>query len=470
MSLGDTNHAVVTVGIDLLADALAAQGVTTWPVDWQPPPAGSEEALRRVMLDPRRVDANQTALDRMLGAHAALVDVRPASEALGLQPGQFLHAGPPITWDRASGPLRGALVGAVLFEGWADTPETAEAELARGTYAWEPCHHRGAVGPMAGVVSPSMWVFELTDDAHDRRAWCSLNEGLGRVLRYGAYGPDVITRLHWMTDVLGPALKAATRSIGAIDIKAIVAQMVQMGDEGHNRNRAGTLMLLKEWLPALVASELDAVDLAEVVRFVAGNDHFFLNLVMPACKLITSAGADIPGSTVVTTMARNGTDFGIQVSGTGDMWFTGPAQLPDGMYLGNFGPDDANPDIGDSAITETAGIGGFAMATAPAIVRFVGGTAADAFATTHRMYDICVGENPAWALPALEFRGTPTGIDVTAVLRSGVLPQINTGMAGRVAGVGQVGAGLVTPPMGCFVQAIAALADVAPDIADPIDG
>jgi hypothetical protein len=469
MSLGPTNPAIVTVGIDLLADALASQGVSTQPVEWQPPPAGTEDALQRIMLDPRRVNANRAALDAMLGARAALVDVRPASEALGLQPGQFLHAGPPITWDRASGPLRGALIGAVLFEGWADDAETAEAELARGTYAWEPCHHRGAVGPMAGVVSPSMWMFELVDEVHDQRAWCSLNEGLGRVLRYGAYGPDVITRLHWMTDVLGPALQTTTRSIGAIDVKAIVAQMVQMGDEGHNRNRAGTLMLLKEWLPALVSSGLDAGDLAEVVRFVAGNDHFFLNLTMPACKLVTSAGADIPGSTVVTTMTRNGTDFGIQVSGTGDAWFTGPAQLADGMYLGNYGPDDANPDIGDSAITETAGIGGFAMATAPAIVRFVGGTAADAFATTQRMYDICVGENPAWALPALEFRGTPTGIDVTAVVRSGVLPQINTGMAGRVAGVGQVGAGLVTPPMECFIDAIAALADAAPAITDPID-
>jgi hypothetical protein len=470
MSVSQTSPVIVTAGIDLLADALASQGVTTQSVQWQPPPAGTEDALQRVMLDPRRVDANRAALDAMLGARAVLVDVRLASEALGLQPGQFLHAGPPISWDRASGPLRGALIGAVLFEGWADTADTAEAQLARGTYTWEPCHHRGAVGPMAGVVSPSMWVFELVDETHDRHSWCSLNEGLGKVLRYGAYGPDVITRLRWMSDVLGPALQTATRSIGAIDIKAIVAQMVQMGDEGHNRNRAGTLMLLKEWLPALVSSGPDATDLAEVIRFVAGNDHFFLNLTMPACKLITSAGADIPGSTVVTTMARNGTDFGIQVSGTGETWFTGPAQLIHGMYLGTYGPDDANPDIGDSAITETTGIGGFAMATAPAIVRLVGGTVADAFATTLRMYDICVGENPAWALPALEFRGTPTGIDVTAVVRSGMLPQINTGMAGRVAGVGQVGAGLVTPPMECFIEAIAALADAAPDITEPVLG
>jgi len=200
------------------------------------------------------------------------------------------------------------------------------------------------------------------------------------------------------------------------------------------------------------------------VRFVAGNDHFFLNLVMPACKLLTDAARDVPGSGVVVAMARNGTDFGIQVSGTGDRWFTGPANTPQGLYLGDYGPDDANPDIGDSAITETAGIGGFAMAAAPAIVRFVGGDVPFALGTTRRMYEITRAENPAFAIPVLEFRGAPTGIDVTAVVRTGILPQINTGMAGRVAGVGQVGAGLVTPPAEVFPAAVQALAELAPPV------
>jgi Protein of unknown function (DUF1116) len=449
---------VVTAGVSLLDDALHAQGVATTAVDWSPPVPGTEDALATVMLDPRRAAANAEAIERMTRATASLVDVRPAAQCLGLESGHFLHAGPPVTWQRASGPLRGALIGAVLLEGLAESPEQAEHRLESGEFTWEPCHHRGAVGPMAGVVSPSMWMFELVDDANGRTAWCSLNEGLGKVLRYGAYSPDVIERLQWMSAVLGPALQRATTERGPIDIKSIIAQMIQMGDEGHNRNRAGTLMVLKEWLPDLVASGRPASEVAEVVRFVSGNDHFFLNLVMPACKLITKAANGIPGSTVVTTMARNGTDFGIQVSGTGEEWYTGPAQIADGLYLGSFGPDDANPDIGDSAITETAGIGGFAMATAPAIVRFVGGSVADALSTTRRMYDICVGENPHWALPIMDFRGTPTGIDVTAVLRTGHLPQINTGMAGKVAGVGQVGAGLVTPPMECFTSAITGLA------------
>jgi hypothetical protein len=314
---------------------------------------------------------------------------------------------------------------------------------------------------MAGVVSPSMWVYVLRDEAHDRTSWCTLNEGLGAVLRYGAYGPDVLRRLRWMSTVLGPALQSAVRARGPVDVKAIVAQMLHMGDEGHNRNRAGTLMLLRDLLPHLVESGLSTADVAEVARFVGGNDHFFLNLVMPAAKLQTAAAAGIPGSTVVTAMARNGTDFGIQVAGTGGTWFTGPAGVPEGLFLGDYGPDDANPDIGDSAITETAGLGGFAMAGAPAIVRFVGGTVADAVRTTNEMYEITLAENPAYAMPSLDFRGAPTGIDVTRVLRTGILPQINTGIAGRVAGTGQVGAGLVTPPMACFVAAARALAGAA---------
>jgi hypothetical protein len=458
-----TPPAVVTAGAALLADALAQQAVEVSPVLWQPP-AGDPGVVAAVMGDRRRRDANRRALEAMLGAEAHLFDVLPASEALGLERGQFLHAGPPVDWDRASGPLRGALIGALLFEELAETPEEAERLLAAGDrVSWEPCHGRGAVGPMAGVISPSMWVFCLRDEANANTAWCSLNEGLGKVLRYGAYGAEVIERLRWMTAVLGPLLQHAVRAGDPVDVKAIVAQMIQMGDEGHNRNRAGTLMFLREVLPAMIDSGFPSADVAQAVRFVSGNDHFFLNLVMPACKLTTRAAADIPGSTVVTVMARNGTDFGIQTAGTGDRWFTAPANTPEGLFLGAYGPEDANPDIGDSAITETAGIGGLAMATAPAIVRFVGGSVPDALATTQRMYDITVGENPAYAIPILEFRGTPTGIDVTKVVRSGVLPQINTGMAGRVAGTGQVGAGLVTPPMECFTAALEALAAAVPN-------
>ena len=458
---------VISVGASMFADAVAAQAVPVTSVDWRPPMPGTEDDLATVLADPRRRDANARALAATLDVQATLVDVAPAFELLGLERGQFLHAGPPITWDRASGPLRGALMGGAALEGLVDDPEDAVALFEAGSsVSLEPCHHHASVGPMAGVVTPSMWMFVLEDPATGRRTHCTLNEGLGKVLRYGAYSPEVLTRLRWMGDVLGPLLQGAVRAVrdsdaGPVDVTAILTQMLQMGDEAHNRNRAGTLMLLRDLAPALVASGADAPHVAEALRFVGGNDHFFLNLAMPACKLALDAARDIPGSTMVVAMARNGTDFGIQVSGTGDAWFTGPAQLADGLFLGDYGPDDANPDIGDSAITETAGIGGFAMATAPAIVRFVGGSVPDALATTRRMHEITLGENPRWSVPVLEFQGTPTGIDVTRVCRTGILPQINTGMAGKVAGVGQVGAGLVTPPAEIFPAALSALAEAA---------
>jgi hypothetical protein len=452
---------VVGVGAGLLADAVEAQAAGVTRVDWRPPMPGTEDDLVAVAADTRRRAANEQALAAVLGVTAHLVDVGPASEVLGLERGEFLHAGPPIGWDRASGPLRGALMGGAALEGLVDDPEDAAALFEAGSVSLEPCHHRRTVGPMAGVVTPSMWAFVLEDPATGARTHCTLNEGLGKVLRYGAYAPEVLERLRWMGAVLGPLLRDAVRAAGPVDVTGILTQMLQMGDEAHNRNRAGTLMLLRDLSPAMVASGASPSDVAEAMRFVGGNDHFFLNLAMPACKLALDAARDVPGSTMVVAMARNGTDFGIQVSGTGDEWFTGPAQLADGLYLGDHGPADANPDIGDSAITETAGLGGFAMATAPAIVRFVGGSVPDALATTRRMHEITLGENPRWTIPVLDFRGVPTGIDVTRVCRTGILPQINTGMAGRVAGVGQVGAGLVTPPAEVFPKALARLAELA---------
>ncbi len=455
----DPADGIVSTGVSILADALTEQAVDVSRVDWRPPMEGTETDLATVATDPLRVEANAKALAAYLGVQGNLVGVAPASKVLGLEKGQFLHAGPPLLWENASGPMRGALLGAAAFEGLVDDPEDAASLFEAGTsVSLEPCHHRSAVGPMAGVVSPSMWMWIIEDPQDGRRTYCSLNEGLGKVLRYGAYSPEVLDRLRWMADVLGPVLGKATEATGPVNVTSILGQMLQMGDEAHNRNRAGTLMLLRDLAPAMAQLGVDAKDLAQVFSFIGGNDHFFLNLGMPACKLALDAARDIEGSSMVVAMARNGTEFGIQTSGTGDEWFTGPAQVAEGLYLGDYGPDDANPDIGDSAITETAGIGGFAMATAPAIVRLVGGTVPDALATSRRMREITLGENDRWSIPVLEFMGAPTGIDVSKVCRTSILPQINTGMAGAVAGVGQVGAGLVTPPAEIFPQALAALA------------
>jgi hypothetical protein len=451
--------AVVSAGVELFASTLRDQGAELIEVDWRPPLDGLGPEIARILADPRTAGANATALERVLAAEPHWVGVTTAHEALGIERGQFLHAGPPITWERASGPLRGALIGAMLAEGMADTPEQAEAVAERGGIELAPCHHHGAVGPMAGVVAPSMPMFVVENGAFGNRAHCTLNEGLGKVLRYGAYGPDVLERLEWMRTVLGPALAAAIGRLGSLDLRAVIAQALQMGDELHNRNRAASALIVREIVPPLLEAGIDPGELAEVVRFVNSNEHFFLNLGMPAAKATMDPARGIDGSSLVVAMARNGTDFGIQVSGTGDAWFSGRAAVPDGLFFGDFGPDDANPDIGDSTIMETAGVGGFAMACAPAIVRFVGGHAADALEATRSMYAITAGEHTHFQVPILEFRGTPVGIDVTRVARTGILPFVNTGIAGRVAGTGQVGAGLVTPPADAFTAAVRALAE-----------
>ena len=360
--------AVVTVGAPVLDEALAAQGVPTVPVEWRPPPAASREAVLSLTARPGTGGANRTAVERMAAVRPRLVDVLPAAEAVGIGPHQLLHAGPPVDWDAASGPLRGAIVGACLYEGWAGTPEEAEALASSEIIELSPCHDHGCAGPMAGIVSPSMPLWSVTD-GNGRTTRSTLNEGLGKVLRYGAFGPAVTERLEWMQRVLGPALAAALRRHGPVDVGSLIASMVAMGDEGHNRNRAGTSLLVRALAPDLVRTiddgERGAGEVADVLAFVDSNDHFLLNVVMAAAKLVADAGAGVPGSSVVVAMARNGTEFGIRVSGTADRWFTAPAAVPDGLFLGGYGPGDANPDIGDSAITETVGLGGFAMAAAP---------------------------------------------------------------------------------------------------------
>ncbi|HPE37323.1 MAG TPA: DUF1116 domain-containing protein, partial [Spirochaetales bacterium] len=291
------------------------------------------------------------------------------------------------------------------------------------------------------------------------KAYCTLNEGLGKVLRYGAYGPEVIERLRWMRDELAPVLSEALAARGHLDMKTIIAQVLQMGDEGHNRNRAGTSIVIRELAPFIVALDRPRDQLAKVLSFLNANDHFFLNLTMPSAKCTVDAAAGIEGSSIITTMARNGTEFGIRLSGLPGRWFTGPAGVVDGLYLPGYGPEHAARDIGDSVITETSGIGGFAMAAAPAIVKFVGGSPADAVNVTLRMYEITAAENDAYQIPALDFRGTPTGIDVRKVVDTGILPAINTGIAHKDPGIGMVGAGLVKPPENAFRDALIAFAD-----------
>jgi hypothetical protein len=413
---------VVSAGAALLTEALEAEHVR---VDWRPP-------LEQLAPDGEVDEANRTAVAHMLAARPQLVGVGVALEVVpGMREDLLLHSGPPLSWESASGPMRGALDGALRLE------DRSSADL-------EPCHEHMAVGPMAGVISASMPVVVVEDRVSGVRAYSNLNEGLGRVLRYGANDSDVLERLRWMGSVLGPDLRRALEE-GPIDLGTINQKAVQMGDELHNRHRAATSMLFRE----LALRGLSRPSLS----FIDQNDYFYLNLAMASAKAACEAAAGVPRSTLVVTMARNGTEFGIRVSGDPERWFTAPAEVPEGLFLGSYQQAEANPDIGDSAITETYGLGGFAMAAAPAITRVVGGSARTALEATVEMYEITLAESPVHQVPALDFRGTPTGIDVRRVVETGIRPLINTGIAHREPGIGQIGAGLVRAPLEPFLAA-----------------
>lgn len=404
--------------------------------------------------------ANTTALERMMSARPLLTGLAPARAVIpGMKDNLLLHAGPPIEWARMSGPLRGAVIGALLFEGLAKDEAQAVALAERGEVEFAPCHEHDTVGPMAGVTSASMLVHVVENVTHGNKAYCNLNEGLGKVLRYGAYSEDVLTRLRWLNDTLGPLEAEALKLSGGLDLRALIAEALHMGDEGHNRNRATTLIFLRNLAAFIVRATKNRDLAADVLKFMGENPLHALNAVMAACKAMCDAAHGIEGSTLVTAMTRNGTDFGIRVSGLPGRWFTAPAQIPVGLFFPGFIQEDANPDIGDSAITETAGIGGFAMATAPAIVTFIGGTPKDALHATLEMYEITAAEHKHFTLPPLDFRGSPTGIDIRKVVELGITPRINTGIAHKNAGVGQVGAGLVRPPLEIFEQAVLAYAE-----------
>jgi hypothetical protein len=404
--------------------------------------------------------ANREALRRILASEPVLVDVRLAKDAIPQLPDRtILHAGPPIGWDRMCGPMRGAVAGAIVFEGWAPDLEAASRLAASGEIRFEPNHHYDAVGPMTGMTTRNMAVLVVENRAFGNRAFCTVNEGIGNVMRFGGNDREVIDRLKWMAAVAGPALGAAIRNRDGVPLKPLIARGLAMGDEMHMRNAACSSLILRELAGDL--ADTATRDLGRILRFVAGNDMFFLNVAMAMAKATVAPAHGIAHSTVVTTMARNGTDFGIRVSGTGDRWFTGPAQPAKGLLFAGFTEADANPDIGDSCITETVGLGGFAMAASPAVVGFIGaGTLADAIGYTRSMREITLGTNTDWALPTLDMAGVPTAIDIRKVLATGLLPVINTAIANRLPGRGQIGAGVVHPPLACFEQALVAFADM----------
>ncbi|MFZ2648707.1 MAG: DUF1116 domain-containing protein [Burkholderiaceae bacterium] len=461
---------VINVGLDTFTRSVRDAGGRVQQLSWQPPGDGDPElawGLAQLMGDDSdpacigaRIDrANALAVESIISAQPALVDV--ALHARDVWPEMertLLHAGAPIPWERMCGPMRGSMIGALLYEGWADTSDAAEAMLARGEVRFAPCHDFNAVGPMSGIISPSMPIFIVRNAVHGNVAYSNMSEGIGRVLRFGANGPDVIERLRWIEAVLAPTLRAAVVKTGGINLKAIQAQALLMGDEVHSRNASATLQFLAAIAVPLADVDLERRAVRETLEFVAANSQFFLNLSMASAKAIMDAAHGVDACSVVTAIARNGVTTAIRVSGLGSAWYEAPSEMPLGLFFPGFRQTDANPDLGDSAICETAGFGGFSLAASPALVQLVGGTVAEALAYSREMYEITVTRNPGLSLPQLDFAAAACGIDIRKVVDNGIRPVITTGIAHKEAGIGQIGAGIVRTPMACFAKAVRALA------------
>jgi Protein of unknown function (DUF1116) len=452
---------VISVGLELFTQTLVEFNVPVAHVDWHPPAHGDlhlAELLARLEQHREEIDlANAAAFTRLVNGEARLIDCCPAREALGLPEYLVLHAGPPLDWAKMCEPMRTAILCAIRYEGWAADDESAARLVESQAVELAPCHHWQAVGPMTGLITASMPVFVVENPTYGNRAHATINEGLGKVLRFGANDASVVSRLQWLATKAGPLLGAALRASGGIDLRTLMAQALRMGDEMHQRNVAASALLARLLMPHLARAADQPAAMVRVAEFIASNDQFFLNLAMAVGKVMSDPANGIEHSTLVTTMARNGTEFGIRVSGHGERWFTAPVNMPNGLYFPGFGPDDANPDMGDSAIIETIGLGGSAMAASPAAARFVGaGGMAEALQVTADMRELCLSEHPHFRVPTLDERGTPAGFDLRDVIETGITPLINTGIAGRKAGTGQIGAGIVRAPFACFAQALEA--------------
>lgn len=403
--------------------------------------------------------ANREVLERLQRARVVLTGVGIAREELPfLAHGKaLLHSGPPVAWEHMCSGMKNAICGAAVYEGWAQNLDEAEQLAADGGIAFASANDHHAVGPMAGIISPSMPVWQFENRTYGNRAWVTMNEGLGKTLRFGANGPEVIERLKWMEQVLGPTVGQALEICGPIDLTEMLSRGIQRGDEAHNRNKACTSLLIRALAPWLVKTTASRENIFDILQFLDGNDHTFLNLSMGLSKATMEPAYGVEGSTIVTCMCTNGYEFGIHVAGLGERWITAPAVQAKGKYFPGYSDQDANPTMGDSYVSEANGIGGFAMGAAPGIGQFIGITAQEAVQMTLDMYAITDAEHETFKIPALNFRGTPLGIDVRKVLKTGVLPVINTGIAHKEPGVGQIGAGIVYPPIEVFEKAAAAM-------------
>ena len=457
---------VINVGIEMFSDDLKKQHIPVTHLSWTQPGQGNIEVIRALdkiesnaSLQEKIAVANAQALERIIQSQPVLIGYDQAINVVpGMTKNTILHAGPPVAWKDMCGAMKGAVTGALVFEGLAKDLVDAERVAASDEIIFSPCHEHDCVGSMAGVTSASMFMHIVENKTYGNRAFTNLSEQMAKILRMGANDQSVIDRLNWMRDVLGPMLRDAMTFVGEIDLRLMLAQALHMGDECHNRNNAGTTLLIQALTTGIIQTNFSVAQQKEVFDFVASSDYFSGPTWMAMCKASMDAAHGIEYSTVVTTMARNGYEFGLRISGLPGHWFIGPSQQVIGPMFAGYKPEDSGLDIGDSAITETYGIGGFAMATAPAIVALVGGTVDEAVDFSRQMREITLGENPNVTIPLLGFMGIPTAIDITKVAASGILPVINTAIAHKDAGIGMIGAGIVHPPFECFEQAMLAYA------------
>jgi hypothetical protein len=401
-------------------------------------------------------EANEEALRRVAGAQPFLVDVRRAGAVIaGLGKHDFLHAGPPLEgWPQACGALRGAITGTMVHAGLASDVRAAEEAAGSGAVRLSPANDRSALATYGAVIAADTPVLVVENRAANVHAYAALNEGRGRALRYGANDAQTLSRLAWLEGEFAELFGAALRLSGGIDVFDILVQALHMGDDGHSRQKAASALLLAAVAPWLAETDYTGAQISRALRFMAQNDIFFLPVTMAAAKSALAVAEGIADSSLVTCMCTNGARFGIRVSGASDRWFTAPLPEIHGTYFEGYGPQDANPVIGDSEIAETLGLGAFAMPAAPALARYVGGTLEDAVRLSGEMYSITLAEHPRFTIPTLSYRGTPFGIDARRIVARAIEPVFNTGIAHREPGIGQIGAGFGRAPLACFRQAV----------------
>ncbi|MBS4462509.1 acyl-CoA synthetase FdrA [Aerococcaceae bacterium zg-B36] len=468
LELLNSTPRVINIGLESFVEPIEKFGGKAIQYTWRPIAGGNKKLIRILNQLNEHAEAineaNETVIGRMKESQPYLVDVKYAKEVipeLNTDKKVVLHAGPPILFENMTGPMQGSVIGAMIFEGWAKDHEEARVQLEAGEVKFIPCHHVGAVGPMGGITTANFPVLVVENKIDGTTGYCIMNEGIGTVLRFGANNEEVINRLNWMRDVLGPVLGKALRTIdGGINVNVMIAKAIAMGDEFHQRNIAASLVFLKEISPIIVGLDIPAEEKQAVIQFLADTDQFFLNIAMATGKAIVDYARKFEKGTIVTTMARNGENFGIRIAEFGDRWFTAPVNTPKGLYFTGFSEEDGNKDIGDSAITETIGLGGSAIVAAPGVTRFIGaGGFQDAVRISNEQAKIVSSQNSAWTIPTWDFKGANLGIDIRKVVETGIEPIINTGIAHKNAGVGQVGAGTVTAPLACFEKALVAYAE-----------